>query len=125
MQRASRRSAHTCESAGHWTRGHERRRALYAAYAKAGATTATTEALADEARRRVRELRERASISETMSPPTARLDAIYENARRALYAQVDDSVIRDVCPAHVRVRTEARDRDEYLAHPPAGERIRE
>jgi ethanolamine ammonia-lyase large subunit len=32
-------------------------------------------------------------------------------------------VIRDVCPSRAQVRTEAIDRDDYLAHPPAGERI--
>ena len=54
----------------------------------------------------------------------ARLDAIYENARHALYAHVDEGVVRDACPTHVRVRTEASDRDTYLAHPPAGEQLR-
>src|SRR6185295_14810617 len=36
-----------------------------------------------------------------------------------------DSVIRDVAPRAVRLRTMARDRDDYLAHPPRGERLRD
>ena len=55
----------------------------------------------------------------------ARLEAIYAHARHALYATLDDHVIRDACPVHVRVRTAAVDREDYLAHPPSGERIRE
>jgi ethanolamine ammonia-lyase small subunit len=55
----------------------------------------------------------------------ARLDTIYAHAHRALYARVDDAVIRDASPRNVRVRTAATSRDDYLAHPPAGERLRE
>jgi ethanolamine ammonia-lyase large subunit len=53
----------------------------------------------------------------------ARVDAIYENARLALYAVVDGDVVRDAAGGYVSVRTEATDRDDYLAHPPRGERI--
>jgi len=55
----------------------------------------------------------------------ARLDAIYAHARRALYAAIDDGVIRDASPRNVRVRTAAASRDDYLAHPQAGERLRQ
>jgi ethanolamine ammonia-lyase large subunit len=60
-------------------------------------------------------------------PPAveARLDAIYTHARRALYATLDEGVLNDVSPHHVRVRTLALDRDDYLAHPPRGEQLRE
>jgi ethanolamine ammonia-lyase large subunit len=95
---------------------------LYAMYAKAGGDQRTSAALEDEGRRRVAELRERGlDLGDTSS---ARLDAIYANARAALYAVVDDAVIRDACPSHVRVRTEAVDREDYLAHPSSGERLR-
>jgi ethanolamine ammonia-lyase small subunit len=55
----------------------------------------------------------------------ARLDAIYTHARQALYATVDDAVVRDASPRSARVRTAATSRDDYLAHPQAGERLRE
>ena len=98
---------------------------LYAAYAKAGGDTRTTAALADSAERRVHELRERGfDIGGDEASSGARLEAIYANARHALYARIDDHVIRDVCPKHLRLRTEASDRDDYLAHPPRGERLR-
>ena len=51
--------------------------------------------------------------------------AIYTHARRALYATVDEGIIRDASPRSVRVRTTATNRDDYLAHPPAGERLRD
>ena len=53
-----------------------------------------------------------------------RLDRIYAHARRALYATIDAAVIRDASPRHLRARTAASSRDDYLAHPPAGERLR-
>ena len=55
----------------------------------------------------------------------ARVEALYAHARRALYARIDDEVIRDVSPIGVRARTAAADRDDYLAHPTAGERLRD
>ena len=54
-----------------------------------------------------------------------RLDAIYAQARRALYAPIDDAVVRDASPSNLHVRTAAASRDDYLAHPQAGERLRE
>ena len=52
------------------------------------------------------------------------MDRIYEHARHALYAGLDDTVLRDACGSHIRVRTDAANRDDFIAHPPAGERIR-
>ena len=99
---------------------------LYAAYSKAGGDSRTSDSLAEIAERRVQELRERGfDIGGDEAASEARLNAIYANARLALYATVDQSVIRDVCPRHVRVRTQAQDREDYLAHPPGGERIRD
>ena len=46
------------------------------------------------------------------------MDAIYEHARAALYAVVDDAVIRDAAARPLLVRTAAGDRDEYLARRP-------
>jgi ethanolamine ammonia-lyase small subunit len=52
-----------------------------------------------------------------------RIQAIYDHARRALYASLDESVIRDVSPSRITVATCARDREDYLANARAGERI--
>jgi ethanolamine ammonia-lyase large subunit len=96
---------------------------LYAAYAKAGGDSRTVGALEDEGRRRLHALRERGfdlGVSHA-SEADARLDAIYSHARDALYALLNGSVIRDATERHVRVRTAAVDRDDYLAHPTSGE----
>ncbi len=105
---------------------------LYAAYAQACGDGRSSSTLAEEGRRCFLDLRERGfdlaggSVSPRDSVLAAdrRLDAIYAHARRALYATVDESVIRDVCPNHLVVRTVATDREDYLAHPHAGERLR-
>jgi ethanolamine ammonia-lyase large subunit len=60
------------------------------------------------------------------TPPAAaraRVDAIYGQARQALYAVLDPNVIDVAAPHHVRARTRARDREDYLAHPASGESI--
>jgi ethanolamine ammonia-lyase large subunit len=100
---------------------------LYATYAKAGADARTVSALEDEARRRLTEMRNRGfelgGDGDVHSADT-RVDAIYEHARAALYATVDEGVIRDACSAHIHVRSNASEREDYLAHPPRGERLR-
>jgi ethanolamine ammonia-lyase small subunit len=100
---------------------------LYAVYAAGGGERRSTSSLEEEGRRRVHELRERGfdlgGIGE--QDADARVEALYAHARRALYARIDEQVLRDACPATVRVRTAASDRDDYLAHPAAGERLRD
>ena len=104
---------------------------LYAAYQRASGDARTFETLRAEATKKVSALSERGfdlgSSCDTDTSPldkvTARIDAIYAHARRALYAKIDESVIEDVSPRHLRVRTNATDRDDFLAHPPAGESI--
>jgi ethanolamine ammonia-lyase small subunit len=54
-----------------------------------------------------------------------RLDRIYAHARSSLYASLDESVLRDVSDRALRVHSAAVDREDYLAHPAAGERLRE
>ncbi len=94
--------------------------ALYARYANAGE---------DEGRRKLNELRAAGfdlGYAHDETPlAEARVDRLFAHARIALYASLDDSVIRDAAPSHQRVRTLAADRDDYLAHPPRGERIRD
>jgi ethanolamine ammonia-lyase large subunit len=100
---------------------------LYAAYAKAGGDTRTISALEDEGSSRLQTLRERGFDLGVADPAAAgaRLDAIYAHARSALYASLEDGVIRDAAERPVRVRTAASGRDDYLAHPASGERLSE
>jgi ethanolamine ammonia-lyase large subunit len=106
---------------------------LYAAYAKAGGDERSAAALADEGRRKVGDVRERGYDlgdgcgPDYSAPPDVerRLGAIYDNARHALYATLAGSVIEHACPRSVRVRTKAVDREDYLMHPPHGERLRD
>jgi ethanolamine ammonia-lyase large subunit len=100
---------------------------LYATYAKAGGDTRTASALEDEARRLLAEMRGRGfelGDDGGGSAANRRVDAIYEHARAALHATLDEGVIREACPAHTRVSSTSVDRDDYLAHPPHGERLR-
>jgi ethanolamine ammonia-lyase large subunit len=107
---------------------------LYAMYAKAGADVRSLAALEDEGRRKLADLRRRGldlgsggsgeSPSGDSASGDTRLARIYEHARSALYATIDEAVLRDACPRAVRVATRAADREDYLAHPHAGERIR-
>ncbi|HYE65358.1 MAG TPA: ethanolamine ammonia-lyase subunit EutB, partial [Pyrinomonadaceae bacterium] len=104
---------------------------LYAIYMKAGGDVRSSEALTEEGAKKVETLRLRGYDigyghgQDFDSPPevVSRMEAIYRHARSALYAALDDGVIKDVSPHHLRVRTEALDRDQYLSHPPSGERI--
>jgi ethanolamine ammonia-lyase large subunit len=99
---------------------------LYAAYARNSGDRRQASLLEEEALRQLNALRERGLDLALDGPEAdARLERIYAHARRALYASLDGGVIRDASPRHVRVRTAASSRDEYLAHPPLGERLRE
>jgi ethanolamine ammonia-lyase large subunit len=100
--------------------------ALYARYARAGGDRRSSETLEHEGRLKIGELQERGfDLGLSRQSSEARLERIYQHARRALYATIDDSVIRDVSPAAVRVRTAASSRDDFLAHPANGERLRD
>ncbi|MGH3116238.1 MAG: ethanolamine ammonia-lyase subunit EutB [Gaiellales bacterium] len=106
---------------------------LYAVYAKSGRDRRTSASLLDEGRHKMEELRHRGydlahgCTRDYSDPPAveARLEAIYTHARRALYATLDEGVMNNVSPRLVRVRTMAVDRNDYLAHPPRGEQLRE
>ncbi len=100
---------------------------LYAVYANAGGDGRTVAFLEEEGRRRLNEIRERGfdvGVGDAAAA-NARLETIYAHARTALNATLDRSVIRDSIACPLWVRTRARDRDDYLAHPPAGERLRD
>jgi ethanolamine ammonia-lyase large subunit len=105
---------------------------LFAAYAKAGGDRRSTPSLVEEGLRTLAGLRERGfdlgyGCQPGHAPPpaiAARLERIYEHARRALYAALDEHAITAASPHHLRARTNAADREDYLAHPPVGERLR-
>jgi ethanolamine ammonia-lyase large subunit len=99
---------------------------LYARFARAGGDSRSDATLEREGRTRIAELREKGfDLGTDAAQSEARLDAIYQNARRGLYAELDSGVIGDACRKALRVRTTAASRDDYLAHPPAGEQLRQ
>src|SRR5689334_8436579 len=77
--------------------------ALYAAYHKAGGDTRSLDTLRDEAAKKMGQLAERGfdlgyGCEENGDDPpeaNARITAIYSNARRALYAKLDEAAIAD------------------------------
>jgi len=100
---------------------------LSARYARAGGDRRSSAALEADARRELAALQERGwdvGLADTVRAE-ARVDAIYEHARAALYAVIDDAVVRDAATRPLRVWTAAVSRDEYLSSPPSGERLRE
>src|ERR1041385_7635205 len=105
--------------------------ALPISYNKAGGDTRSLDTLRDEAAKKMGQLAERGfdlgygCEENGDDPPEAndRITAIYSNARRALYAKLDEAVIADSSPSHIRVHTRSSDRDDYLAHPATGELI--
>jgi ethanolamine ammonia-lyase large subunit len=105
-------------------RGESRIAALYTSYMKAGGDSRTETTLEAEALKRLSILQDRGfDIARDEASSHGRVERIYQHARRALYSTIESTLIRDTCPMHVSVRTGAADRDDYLAHPPAGERI--
>lgn len=110
---------------------------LYAQYCRAGGDGRgdgrSEDALEAEGLRQLGELAEagfdlgHGHDREHGAPPAvqARLDGLYRHARKALYATLAESVIRDACVRPVRVSTRAADREDYIAHPPSGEVVRD
>jgi ethanolamine ammonia-lyase large subunit len=106
---------------------------LYAAYLKAGGDWRTTDALREEGLSTIDRLQTRGydvghGHDADYAAPAAvrsRRDANYIQARHALYAALDEGVLRAVSPHNLHVRTTSRDREDYLAHPRSGELIRD
>jgi ethanolamine ammonia-lyase large subunit len=107
--------------------------AFYASYVKAGGDQRTMEALREEGTTKIEQLRARGwdlgyqHGGETPAPQAvrSRIETIYRQARQALYAVLDSSVLDSASPRHVLVRTCSREREDYLAHPRTGESIRD
>src|SRR5262249_31524209 len=98
---------------------------LYAAYMKAGGDRRTSTALEEAGGPLLGAARDRGFDLGLADQADAdrRVEAIYAHARAALYSTVEEAVVRDATRQSVRVRSAAADRDDYLAHPPAGERL--
>ena len=97
--------------------------ALYAMYQRAGGDTRSFDALCEEGTRKIRALQRSRGVDlgygcgqDFTSPPeaAARMESIYRQARRALYATLDEALIKDVSPHHLRCQTRALNREEYL-----------
>lgn len=105
---------------------------LYAVYLSAGGDKEGFEALRTEGVRKLSKLRERGfdlgyGDDRDYAPPEvvgSRMRRIYEQARLALYASIDESVLRDSSPYNLRVHTKAISRDDYISHPQYGECLR-
>ena len=105
---------------------------LYTAYLRGGSDKRGPEALRTEGVRKLAKLRERGldlgyDNYRDYDPPgdiNSRIRRIFEQARLALYASIDDSVIRDSSPKNLRVHTRAKSRDDYISHPQDGECLR-
>jgi ethanolamine ammonia-lyase large subunit len=103
---------------------------LYSVYARAGGDVRAGPTLMEQGRRKVRDLRARGFDvgygydADGLAAADARVEKIYEHARRALYAGLDPGVLSDASPRYVDVRTRADNRDDYLAHPRHGEELR-
>jgi ethanolamine ammonia-lyase large subunit len=98
---------------------------LYAIYERAGGDHRTFADLEDEGSRRLSALRDKGFDLGVINTIDAdrRIDTLYTHARAALYASIQDAVVRDATARSIRVRTTARDRDDYLAHPTSGEHL--
>ena len=100
---------------------------LSALFEKAGGSRRSLASLEEEGRRRLLELQEQGldlGIPDA-ARADARMEAIFANARAALFAVLDDVVLDDACGRWLPARTVAGSRDHYLADPAAGERLRD
>ena len=100
---------------------------LSALYEKAGGSRRSLASLEDEGLRRLAELQEHGrdlGIPDA-ARSDARVEAIYANARAALYAALDKAALDDACRRWLPVRTIAGGRDQYLAYPATGEQLRD
>ena len=105
---------------------------LYTVYCKQGGDRRDSQTIRSEAFRKIKDLQQTgfdlgygagANYSEPKEIVT-RTKRIYRHARQALYASLDEVVVNDVSQRHIKVCTQAKDREDYLAHPPSGESIR-
>ncbi|HWW86297.1 MAG TPA: ethanolamine ammonia-lyase subunit EutB [Vicinamibacterales bacterium] len=100
---------------------------LSAIYARAGGDRRSLTTLEGDGQRRLHELREQGldlGISDA-AQADARVETIYAHARAALYSTLDGVLLHEASTRPRLVRTVAKSRDQYLAAPPSGERLRD
>jgi ethanolamine ammonia-lyase large subunit len=100
---------------------------LNALYTQAGGDRRSLATLKEDGRRQLDELRERGldlGIAD-LGQADVRLERIYAHARAALYASLDDTLIREATTRPLLVKTAAVSREEYLSVPKSGERLRD
>jgi ethanolamine ammonia-lyase large subunit len=105
---------------------------LYVKYKKAGGDTRYEHELRAEASRKISALQKRnfdigyGCPLKFVTPPEMkkRADALYEHAKHALCASLEDAVLADVSPKHLKVKTLAVSRDEYISRPFSGNTLR-
>jgi len=115
------------DSSGELRDAHLGAAELYAMYQRASGDSRTRGSLVAEGAQKISNLQQRGfdigyEVTSELTSRT-RMQAIYSHARQSLYARLDDGVINQVCPNHIRVRTVSRDRDEYISRPATGETI--
>jgi ethanolamine ammonia-lyase large subunit len=118
---------------GELARGRPGGESLYAAYRKACGDARSVDALVEEGKRKMISMAERGfdlgyehGLSYDAPPKVKRrMEAIYRHAQQALQSTIDEAVIRSASSRHLKVRTRAESRDDYLMHPQSGEVIRE
>jgi ethanolamine ammonia-lyase large subunit len=100
---------------------------LSALFERAGGRRRSVASLEEDGLRRLLELQEQGldlGIADA-ARADARVEAIYAHARAALYAVLDDAVLDDACGRWLPVQTLAGGRNQYLADPASGERLRD
>ncbi|MEI6315481.1 MAG: ethanolamine ammonia-lyase subunit EutB, partial [Syntrophus sp. (in: bacteria)] len=111
----------------------EKTATLYARYRKEGGDSRSVEDLRLEGLKKIKSLQEKGcdlgfGFGPGLTDPpqiSSRIESIYRHARNALYASLDEAVIRDCCEHHIIVSTNSADREDYLAHPSTGESVSE
>lgn len=104
---------------------------LYSVYRKAAGDKSTQQSLHRQGMKKIASLQQAGYDlgyghgPHYQAPPEVakRLERIYAHAQQALRATLAEGVINDVSPRHLRVRTCAKDRDDFITHPSTGERI--
>ena len=102
---------------------------LYAAYMKSLGDSRSTDVLVAEGVRKIEMMQQKGfdlGHGEDVdgAVPEIRMDAIYSNARAALYATLNDEVMKNASPRRLQIRSASANREDYLAHPATGERLR-
>lgn len=106
---------------------------VYVAYAKRKGDLRSEEALRDEARERIKEVRERGvfiaegyseQVSELPAALNTQIHSIYDDAKRCIWAELPRD-FETAIPNAISIETLAKDRNDYILHPTSGEELSE